>query len=145
MHNRLTGYTNILVATMLTNLFTNYAQIDNLAMDDVETNIRKQWDPNTPIESMYKQILTNCDIAEMANQAYSAAQKLSFAYTLVFKTRMYFEACKEWDAKPTTNKTWANFKLHFKEARTDSPRSATTYDPTRRIPFCQCCSCRPSC
>jgi hypothetical protein len=99
-------------------LFTNYAQIDNLAMDDVETNIRKQWDPNTPIESMYKQIQTNCDIAKMANQLYSAAQKLSFAYTLVFKTGMYFEACKEWDAKPAADKTWANFKLHFKEEQT---------------------------
>jgi hypothetical protein len=118
MHNRLTGYTNILVATMLTNLFNNYAQIDNLAMDNIETNIRKQWDPNTPIESMYKQIQTNCDITEMANQPYSAAQKLSFAYTLVFKTGMYFEACNEWDAKPAANKTWANFKLHFKEEQT---------------------------
>jgi hypothetical protein len=111
---------------MLTNLFTNYAQIDNLAMDDVETNIRKQWDPNTPIESMYKQIQTNCDIAEMANQVYSAAQKLSFAYTLVFKTRMYFKACKEWDAKPAADTTWANFKLHFKEEQTRLDRQQCT-------------------
>ncbi len=33
MQNCLTGYANVPVATMLTNLFTNYAQIDNLAMD----------------------------------------------------------------------------------------------------------------
>jgi hypothetical protein len=126
MHNRLTGYANIPVATMLMNLFTNYAQIDNLAMDDVKTNIRKQWDPNTPIESMYKQIQTNCDIAEMANQLYSAAQKLSFAYTLVFKTGLYFDACKEWDAKPAANKTWGNFKLHFKEEQTRLDRQQRT-------------------
>jgi hypothetical protein len=31
---------------------------------------------------------------------------------------MYFEACKEWDAKPAADKTWANFKLHFKEEQT---------------------------
>jgi hypothetical protein len=111
MHNRLTGYANIPVATMLTNLFTNYAQIDNLALDDIKTNIRKQWDPNTPIKSMSKQIQTNCDIAKMANQPYSAAQKLSFAYTLVFKTGMYFEACKEWDAKPAADKTWGQFQV----------------------------------
>jgi hypothetical protein len=122
MHNHLTGYANVLVATMLMNLFTNYAQIDNLAMDDVETNIRKRWDPNTPIKSMYKHIQTNCDITEMANQPYSAAQKLSFAYSLVFKTGMYFKACKEWDAKPTADKTWANFKLHFKEEQTHLDR-----------------------
>jgi hypothetical protein len=126
MHNHLTGYANVPVATMLTNIFTNYAQIDNLAMDDVETNICKQWDPNTPIESMYKQIQTNCDIAEMANQLYSAAQKLSFAYTLVFKTGMFFEACKEWDAKPAADKTWANFKLHFKEEQTRLDRQQRT-------------------
>jgi hypothetical protein len=126
MHNHLTGYTNVPVATMLTNLFTNYAQIDNLAMDDVETNIHKQWDPNTPTESMYKQIQTNCDIAEMANQPYSAAQKLSFAYTFVFKTGMYFDACKEWDAKPAADKTWANFKLHLKEEQTHLDRQQRT-------------------
>ncbi len=118
MHNHLTGYANVLVATMLMNLFTNYAQIDNLAMDDVESNIRKKRDPKTPIKSMYKHIQTNCDITKMANQPYSAAQKLSFASSLVFKTGMYFKACKEWDAKPTTDKTWANFKLHFKEEQT---------------------------
>jgi hypothetical protein len=67
---------------------------------------------------MYKQIQTNCNIAEMANQPYSTAQKLSFAYTLVFKRGMYFNACKEWDAKPAANKTWTNFKLHFKEEQT---------------------------
>jgi hypothetical protein len=111
---------------MLTNLFTNYAKIDNLTMDNVEDNIRKQWDPNTPIKSMYKQIQTNCDIAEMANQLYSIAQKLSFAYTLVFKTGMYFDACKEWDTKPAANKTWNNFKLHFKEVQTHLDRQQCT-------------------
>lgn len=126
MHNRLTGYANVPVVTMLTNLFNNYAQIDNLAMDDIENNIRKQWDPSTPIESMYKQIQTNCDIAELANQPYSNAQKLSFAYTLVFKTGMYFDACKEWDAKPAADKTWDNFKLHFKNEQTRLDRQNRT-------------------
>ena len=126
MHNRLTGYANVPVATMLTNLFNMYAQIDNLAMSDVEDNIRKAWDPSTPIETLYRQIQTNCDLADMANQPFSAAQKLNFAYTAVFKTGMYFDACKDWDDKPAADKTWNNFKLHFKAEQTRLDRQQRT-------------------
>jgi hypothetical protein len=43
MHNHLTGYANVPVATMLTNLFTNYAQIDNLAMTILHTCLFQFW------------------------------------------------------------------------------------------------------
>lgn len=127
MRNRLTGYANVPVRTMLTTLFTNYAKIDDLAMDTVENNIKKQWDPSTPIETLFNQIQTNCDIADMAEQPFTDAQKLSFAYTLVYKTGMYFDACKEWNAKPAADKTWDNFKLHFKaeQIRLDSQQRTT--------------------
>jgi hypothetical protein len=36
----------------------------------------------------------------------------------MFLSPPYFDACKECDAKPAADKTWANFKLHFKEAQT---------------------------
>ncbi len=39
---------------------------------------------------------------------------------------MYFEACKEWVAKPVADKTWANFKLHFKEEQTRLDRQQRT-------------------
>jgi hypothetical protein len=39
---------------------------------------------------------------------------------------MYFKACKEWDAKPAADTTWANFKLHFKEEQTRLDRQQCT-------------------
>jgi hypothetical protein len=42
-----------------------------------------------------------------------AAQKLSSAYSKIFKSGKFNSACCRWDEKLEADKTWNNFKIHF--------------------------------
>jgi hypothetical protein len=59
------------------------------------------------------------DYADAGDNAYTANQVVSNAYTLVFNTGMFPEACQDWRKLPAIDKTWATFKIDFAEAYRD--------------------------
>ena len=63
-----------------------------------------------PIEKLQK-------LAKDANIEYSDAQVLNFGLTILRNTRDFELALGEWHAKPEREKTWDNFKVHFREAQ----------------------------
>jgi hypothetical protein len=74
--------------------------------------MRKEWDPQHPVENLFKQIQDCVDFAEAGGVAIGAAQKLSSAYSKIFKSGKFNSACRRWDVKLEANKTWNNFKIH---------------------------------
>ena len=101
------------IRAILQHLFDNYGNITPLELEDNNTKMR---DPNTPFDCLVKQIKDGQDYADDGGQPYTAEQLLCVAYTLVFKTGLYFEDCKTWNARPATQHTWDNFKIHFQTA-----------------------------
>ena len=79
--------------------------------------MRSNWDPNSPFDCLIKQIEDGQDYAEDGGQPYTTEQLLCIAYTLVFKTGLYFKECKQWNNCPAPEKTWANFKTQFHNAQ----------------------------
>ena len=79
--------------------------------------MRLNWDPNSPFDCLIKQLEDGQDYAEDGGQPYTTEQLLCIAYTLIFKTGLYFEECKQWNNRPATEKTWANFKTQFHNAQ----------------------------
>jgi hypothetical protein len=75
--------------------------------------MRKACDPQQPVETPFKQIQDCADFAEAGGAAVGAAQKLSSAYSKIFKSGKFNSACRRWDEKPEADKTWNNFKIHF--------------------------------
>jgi hypothetical protein len=78
--------------------------------------MRKAWDPQQPVETLFKQIQDCVDFAEAGGVAIGAAQKLSSAYSKIFKSGKFNSSCRRWDEKYEVNKTWNNFKIHFAAA-----------------------------
>ena len=105
------------IHTILTHLFDNYGNITPLKLEDNDTKMRTSWDPNSPFDCLIKQIEDGQDYTNDGGQPYTAEQLLRIAYTLVFKTGLYFEDCKVWNARPATARTWDNFKTHFQNAQ----------------------------
>ena len=102
---------------LLTHLFENYGNITQLELEDNDTKMRSLWDPNSPFDCLVQQLENGQDYANDSGQPYTTDQLLRIAYTLVFKTGLYFEDCKAWNAKPNNEKTWTNFKAHFHRAQ----------------------------
>ena len=101
------------IRNLLMHLFENYGNITQLELEDNDTKMRALWDPNSPFDCLIQQLEDGQDYADDGGQPYTADQLLRIAYTLVFKTGLYFEDCKAWNAKPNNEKTWTTFKTHF--------------------------------
>jgi hypothetical protein len=78
--------------------------------------MRKAWDPQKPVETLFKQIQDCVDFAEAGGVAIGAAQKLASAYSKIFKSGKFNSACRRWDEKVEADKTWNNFNIHFAAA-----------------------------
>ena len=105
------------IHTILQHLFDNYGNITPLELEDNDTKMRTTWDPNSPFDCLIKQVEDSQDYANDGSQPYTAEQLLRIAYIVVFKTGLYFEDCKAWNACPATTRTWDNFKTHFQNAQ----------------------------
>ena len=94
LKDRHVGYMNQSICAILQHLFDNYGNITPLELEDNDTKMRATWDPNSPFDCLVKQIEDGQDYADDGGQPYTAEQLLCIAYTLVFKTGLYFEDCK---------------------------------------------------
>jgi hypothetical protein len=69
------------------------------------------YDPNQPIETLFQQIQDARAFAVAGGQPYGAAMIVNVAYTLVFNTGVFPDACRDWQSRAIAGKTWAQFKL----------------------------------
>ena len=99
LRDRHVGYMNQSIRNLLTHLFENYGNITQLELEDKDTKMCALWDPNTPFDCLVQQLEDGQDYADNGGQPYTADQLL-----LVFKTGLYFEDCKAWNAKPNNEK-----------------------------------------
>ena len=117
MRDHHVGYMNQSIRNLLNHLFNNYGNITQLELEDNDTKMRTLWDPNSPFDCLIQQLEDGQDYADDGGQPYTTDQLLRIAYTLIFKTGLYFKDCKAWNAKPNNEKTWNNFKAHFQRAQ----------------------------
>ena len=117
LKDRHVGYMNQTIRAILQHLFDNYGNITPLELEHNDTKMHATWDPNSPFDYLVKQIKDGQDYADDGGQPYTTEQLLRIAYTLVFKTGLYFEDCKTWNTRPAHQHTWDNFKKHFQTAQ----------------------------
>jgi hypothetical protein len=97
---------------MLDHLFLSYGSITDVDIEKNFENMRKSWDPQQPVETLFKQIQDCVDFAEARGVAIGAVHKLSSAYSKIFKSGKFNSACRRWDEKLEADKTLNTFKIH---------------------------------
>jgi hypothetical protein len=119
LRHRITGYANCTVWEILNHLLTNYGRVTpyDLLLNDLR--MRTPYNTEHTIEVLIAQIEDAIDYASAGGQAYSPAQIVNLAYSLIFATGQFDVACREWRGKVANDKTWANFKTHFTAAYND--------------------------
>jgi hypothetical protein len=74
------------------------------------------YDPNQPIETLFQQIQDARSFIVAGGQPYSAAMIINVAYTLVFNTGLYPDACRACQSRAIAAKTWVQLKIDFSTA-----------------------------
>jgi hypothetical protein len=116
LNDDLVGLANTTSRDMLDHLFLSYGSITAVDIEQNFENMRKSWDPQQPVETLFKQIQDCVDFTEAGGVAIGASQKNSSDYSKIFKSGKYNSACCRWDEKLEADKTWNNFKIHFAAA-----------------------------
>jgi hypothetical protein len=78
--------------------------------------MRRAWDPQQPVETLFKQIQDCADYSEAGGDLIGHPQQINVGYAKIFATCHFMSACRRWNEKLTVEKTWTQFKLHFAAA-----------------------------
>jgi hypothetical protein len=111
LSDEIVGYENCTSLQLLTNLLTYYAMIAPTELTQNYERLNTLYDPNQPIETLFQQIQDARAFAVAGGQPYGAAMIVNVAYTIVFNTVLFPDACREWQSRAIAGKIWAQFKL----------------------------------
>jgi hypothetical protein len=67
-------------------------------------HLNTPYDPNQPIETLFQQIQDARAFAVAGGQPYGAATIVNVAYTLVFNTGLFPDACRVWKSRAIAGK-----------------------------------------
>jgi hypothetical protein len=100
-------------------LLNTYGNITPTELAQNDIKFRTAYEPAQPIEALFSQLEDAMDYADAGGNPYTAAQVVTNAYSIMFSTGLFPEACREWRRQPPAYTTWANFKTNFAEAHLD--------------------------
>ena len=127
------------IPTVLAYLFSNYGKVPTEEVKQKESEVLNiSFNPADPMVTIYRPIEHLQKLATDAGIPYSPAQILQFGLTLIRSTRDFENGLSDWNRKPTLDKTWKNFKTHFKDAQTELKeiRGRPCSKPAITTPIC---------
>jgi hypothetical protein len=71
------------------------------------------YDPNNPIETLLQKIQDARAFAVAGGQPYGKAMVINVAYTLIFNTGLFTDACRAWQSRAVAEKRWTQFNIDF--------------------------------
>jgi hypothetical protein len=116
LNDNMVGYANISARDMLDHLFETYGNITAVDLDINFEHMRRAWDPQQPVESLFKQIQDCADYSEAGGVLIGHPQQINVGYAKIFATGHFISACRRWNEKVTVEETWTHFKSHFAAA-----------------------------
>jgi hypothetical protein len=116
LNDNMVGYANISAIDMVDHLFETYGNITAVDLEINFEHMRRAWDPQQPVESLFKQIQDCADYYEAGGVLIGHPQQISVGYAQIFATGHFMSACRRWNEKHTIEKTWTQFKSHFTAA-----------------------------
>jgi hypothetical protein len=116
LNENMMGYANILARDMLDHLFETYGNITAVDLEINFEHMRQGWDPQQPVETLFKQIQDFADYSEAGGVLIGHPHHINVGYATIFVTGRFMSACRRWNKKPSAEKTEPHFKSHFAAA-----------------------------
>jgi hypothetical protein len=105
------------VYQVLEHLQTNYGRVSPQMLEDREQELRTMtYNTKYPIDTVFNAVEDYVDYAELGNQPLTQRQVIAKAYVILNKTRRFKTDITDWNRRPDLEKSWINFKDHFRRA-----------------------------
>ena len=117
VRNRTSDTITIPVYQVMEHLFNTYGEITPETFQKKEQKVKAMtFDPNTDsIDSLYKEIDDLVDLSGRAGVPMTPEQSVTIAYVILWRCGVLKDYLKTWNAKAAADKTWLNFKPHFRD------------------------------
>ena len=108
------------IADNLTFLFTTYGKVTPETLNEEFEKVNATiYDTSLPIDVIFNSIVALAELAEAAAVPYTQQQQLTIAYNILNRSGRFVSDIKEWKRRPAVERTWINFKLHFRRAHNE--------------------------
>jgi hypothetical protein len=88
------GYANISARDMLDHLFETYGNITAVDLEINFEHMPRAWDPQQPVETLFKQIQDCADYSEAGGVLVGHPQQINVGYAKIFATGHFMSACR---------------------------------------------------
>jgi hypothetical protein len=89
------------------------------------------YDPNQPIKMLFQKIQDARAFAVAGGQPYGNVMIFNVAYTLIFNTGLFPDACRAWQSRAIAGKTWAQFKIEIRYSASGIPANQSNCTAVR--------------
>jgi hypothetical protein len=117
LNDNMVGFANISARNLLDHLFSTYGNITAVDLEINFEHMHRAWDPQQPVESLFKKIQDCADYYEAGGVLIGHPQQINVGYAEIFSTGHFMSACRRWNENHLIEKTWTQFKSHFAAAR----------------------------
>jgi hypothetical protein len=104
LNDNMVGYANISARDMLDQLFETYGNITAIDLEINFEHMRRAWDPQQPVETLFKQIKDCTDYLDEGGVIIGPSQQINVGYARVFTAGHFMSACRRWNERPATEK-----------------------------------------
>jgi hypothetical protein len=101
---------------MLHHLFMTYGNITTVDLENNFEQMLRAWDPQQPVESLFKQIQDCADYSEAGGFIIGHPQQINVGYKKSLQLGTSWAPVAGGMKSPELKKTWAQFKTHFAPA-----------------------------
>jgi hypothetical protein len=109
LNDNMVGFANISARDMLDHLFSTYGNIIAVDIEISFEHMRRAWDPQQPVESLFKKIQDCADYSEAGGVLIGHPKQINVGYAKIFATGHFMSACPRWNEKHLIKKTWTQF------------------------------------
>jgi hypothetical protein len=138
LNDNMVGYANISARDMLDHLFETYGNITAVDLEINFEHMRQAWDPQQPVESLFKKIQCCADYSEAGGVLIGQPQQINVGYANIFATGHFVSACRRWNEKHTIEKNLDAIQIAFCSRSPSTQAYAGRIRCHSWLPFCKC-------
>jgi hypothetical protein len=116
LNDKMVGYANISAINMLDHLFETYGNITAVNLEINFEHMRRAWDPQQPVESIFKQIQDCAEYSEAGGRPHWAPATNQSWLCQNICNRSLHERMSSVERETCHRKNWTQFKSHFAAA-----------------------------
>ena len=115
LKKKITRYATVTPLELLTHLWTTYGEVTIVDLGANETRMKVQWNPPSPIESLFLQLEDGQAFASEGNETIDDSILVRLGYDNILATGQFTKYCAKWRKRAIADQKWPDFRKCFTE------------------------------